>query len=100
MSIKLVTIKKVFLSEANKDGIPYVYKKGKNVGKPFIRVSIASDDMGEGMYSTCVLPGDRATKLTEGQEVVLKYEEKEGFKNFSFPNKGELQVYEDLTAGK
>ncbi len=100
MSIKLVTIKKVFKSDSNKDGIPYVYKKGKNLGKAFIRVSIASDDMGEGMYSTCVLPGDRATKLEEGQKVLLKFEEKDGFKNFGFPTKGEQQVYEDLTKGK
>lgn len=100
MSIKLITIKKVFKSTENKDGVPYVYKKGKNVGKPFVRVGIASDDMGEGVYSTCVLPGDRATKLEEGQQVVLKFEKKEDFLNFSFPSKGELQVYEDLTAGK
>ncbi len=98
--IKKITIKKIFKSTENKDGVPYVYKKGKNIGKAFVRVSIASDDMGEGMYSTCVPPLDRATKLEEGQELVLKYEEKEGFKNFSFPNKGELQVYEDLTKGQ
>lgn len=100
MSIKLITIKKVFKSTENKDGVPYVYKKGKNEGKPFVRVSIASDDMGEGMYSTCVLPGERATKLEEGQQVLLKFEEKDGFKNFGFPTKGEQQVYEDLTNTK
>lgn len=100
MSIKLVTIKKVFKNTENKDGVPYIYKKGRNVGKPFVRIGIASDDMGEGIYSTCVLPEDRATKLEEGQQLILKFEEKEGFKNFSFPSKGELQVYEELTKGQ
>lgn len=98
--IKKVTIKKIFKSTENKDGIPYVYKNGNNKGKPFVRVGIASDDIGEGIYSTCVLPGDRATKLEEGQQVLLKFEEKDGFKNFNFPTKGEQQVYEDLTKGQ
>lgn len=96
MAIKKVTITKVFKNDKNKDGIAYVYKKGKNVGQSFTRVSLGAEGL-EGLYSTCVPAGDRALALAEGQEVLLKFEEKDGFKNFSFPTKGEQQVYEDLT---
>ena len=84
-------ITKVFISEKNKDGIPYVFKNGKNTGKPFVRVSIKTQETGEEYYSTNAFVDSKQTKLTEGQEVILKLEEKDGFKNFGFPSSDELQ---------
>lgn len=95
--IKKVTITKVFKNDKNKDGIAYVFKKGKNEGKPFTRISIGTDQTGDDLWSTCVVNSDRALQLEVGQEVVLKLTEENGYKNFNFPNKGELQVFEEMS---
>lgn len=93
--IKKVTITKVFTSDKNKDGIPYTYKKGKNEGKPFIRVSIKTDKTGDDYYSTNALVDSSITKIKEGESKTLKFTEDNGFKNFAFPTKEELQQYID-----
>lgn len=98
--IKKVTVTKVFLSDKNKEGIPYAYKNGKNAGKPFTRVSIQTDKTGDDYYSTNALVDSAITKIQVGETKTLKFTEENGFKNFSFPTKDELQAYIDELEAK
>ncbi len=94
--IKKVTVTRVFKNDTNKDGIAYAFKKGKLMGQKFTRVTIKTEEFGEDMYSTCVPAGDRALSIEAGDKVVLKFSETNGFKNFNFPSKSEVEVYEQF----
>ncbi len=94
--IKKLTITKVYINEKNKDGIPYSFKNGKYAGKPFSRVSVRFAETGEDMYSNNVMSGDRALALKEGDVVIFKLTEDNGFKNFKYLTKGEQEVYDSM----
>lgn len=91
--LKQVTITKVFKSDKNKDGIAYVYKKGANVGKNFSRISIKTEQTGDEFYSSNAMAGDRAYTMNAGETIVLDLTEDNGFKNFRFPSKKEVDVF-------
>lgn len=99
--IKKVTIKKVKIVESpfSKDGQPtekYVYKKGKNIGKNFVMVTIQTNETGDDYYSTPCLPTDKAAQIKEGESHLLSLTESPSadgqkvFKNFNFPTKEQL----------
>lgn len=95
--LKKVKITRVFVNDCPKDSdIPYVYKKGKYEGQHFQRVAIKTEETGDEMYATNTLPGSRPTQLKEGDVVVLKLTEENGYKNFAFPTKAEQEVYDQL----
>lgn len=93
MALKKVTIKRVFVSTANKEGIAYVYKNGKNAGKPFTRVSIQTEETGDEYYATNALPGTKPTTIKEGENVLLSLTEDNGFKNWNYPTKDQMAEY-------
>lgn len=99
--IKQVTLVKVYKNETKKDGTPYEIKNGKDAGKKFTRVGIQAEGI-EGTYYNNARLDSREINLEEGQSYLLKlYEEKSKdgstiFKNFKFPTKAELEVYEQF----
>lgn len=110
--IKQVTIKSVKSYERpyNKEGEEqkplYTYKKGKNQGKNFVMVTIQTNETGDEYYSTPALVGSGATKIKEGDVVILKLTEttsEDGtkvFKNFNFPSNAEIEVFEQFASEK
>jgi hypothetical protein len=83
-----VKLTRVFTTDTKKDtGEKF---RDKN-GKPFWRVGIQTDKTGDDWYSTITYDAkSREMQLSEGQEVELVFEEKNGFKNFKLPSKLDL----------
>lgn len=108
--LKKVTIKSVksyerpYTKEGEAEKPLYAYKKGKNMGKNFVMVTIQTNETGDEYYSTPAMPGERATTLQEGQSVLLSLTETKSedgtktFKNFGFPNNAQIEVYEQFAA--
>lgn len=95
--IKEVTITKVIKRETNKaTGLAYEYKNGKFAGQKYTWVGIKTEQTGDDMYSHNAMSGDRALTLQEGDTLVLKLTENNGFKNFAFMSKKEMEVYESM----
>lgn len=102
--IKKVTISKVKVAETPFGKTEkYVYKKGTNVGKNFVMVTIQTNETGEDYYSTPAMPGERALTLKEGDVVLLNLTKtmsadgQKEFKNFNFPTKEQLAKFaEDI----
>ena len=104
--IKKVTIKSVkkmdskFGSEEK-----YVYKKGKNIGKPFFMVTIQTEETGDDYYATPAMEGDKAMGVEIGQKLLLNFTETKSedglktFKNFNFPTKDQLANFAAEMAG-
>jgi len=101
--IKKVTVTKVKINDRpyrkEQDGVDnplYTFKKGKNIGKNFVMVSIQTDATGEEYYSTPSLPTEKPAKIKEGDSVLLNLTETQSedgtktFKNFNFPTKDQL----------
>jgi hypothetical protein len=98
--LKRVTITKVYNNPTNKDGVPYSYKKGTNMGKNFSRIGIQTDETGEATYYNNAMETDRAFKVEVGQTDVLRLEETPAadgsdkvFHNWSYATKKEIEAY-------
>lgn len=101
--IKKVTIKKVKVYDRpySTDGSKplYTYKKGTNIGKNFVMVTIQTNETGDDYYSTPAMPGERATTLKEGDSVLLSLttsmstDGQKEFKNFNYPTKDQLAEF-------
>jgi len=96
MSIKKVTIKSVEIKKTKMvDGneVEYVYSKGINAGKNFVRVILELENH-ENKYATNAFPESKATLLKPGEIVLLNLVERpDGDKvwyDFNFPTKDEM----------
>lgn len=100
--IKRVTVTKVYKNEANREGVPYVYKTGKNEGKPFNAIAIFTDQTGDTKYYNNALLDSREFNIAEGQSLILKFEESKSedgsktFFNWKFPTQAELEVFKQF----
>lgn len=94
--LKEVTVSLVVKKETNKDGIAYEFKNGPKAGTKFTRVSIKTEETGEDFYACNAEAGRPALNLEKGQKVLLDLTEENGFKNFKFPNKGQVEVWNQL----
>lgn len=103
--IKKVTIKKVtkydkpFSKQGEAEKPLYTYKKGTNIGKNFVMVTIQTDETGDDFYSTPASEGDKAMNVEVGQKILLNLTETKSadglktFKNFNFPTKEQLAQF-------
>lgn len=103
--IKKVTISNVtkydkpYTKEGDEQKPLYVYKKGKNMGKNFMMVTIQANEMGDSYYSTPALLSDKAMNIEVGQSLLLNFTETTSvdgakvFKNFNFPTKDQLAAF-------
>jgi len=91
-TIKKCVIKAVFKSDKNKEGKPFIDKKGKGYWKVAVKV----DDEQE--WRSCLVfnKEDRAMVLQTGDEVTLKlFTSPDGkYKNFEVPTKKEIEFLE------
>lgn len=101
MNVKKYTITSIKIKETKTvDGeeVKYVYSKGQNAGKNFVRVSITTEETGDTIWSANQFPDSKATKLSVGEKVLMVLEERKGegdnvWFDFKFPNKDELAAY-------
>jgi len=84
-----VIITKVYKSDKKKDGQEFKTKDGKK----FWRVAIQTDRHGEEWLSTLAFKeDDKAMKLKEGDEVMLKVEDTDYGLNFRLPSRLDVEI--------
>lgn len=98
--LKKVTIKSVGIKETKTvDGVEvkYVYSKGKNEGKNFVRVSIQTEETGDLYWANNAFVDSKATKLKVGDVELLDLVERQDgdntWRDFNFPTKEQLADY-------
>lgn len=103
--IKKVKITEVYKNDTNKNGDPYVYKKGKYEGQPFSRVGIKTDKTGDNVYYTNAMTNDKAMDIEVGQSLLLNLTEEPkedgngSWFNFNSPTKEQLADFAAEAAG-
>ena len=105
MSLRKVTISSVkkydrpYAKEGEEQKPLYTYKKGKEIGKNFVMVTIQTEETGDDYYSTPASIGSKAAGIEVGQKVLLNFSETQSadgqktFKNFNFPTKDQLAAF-------
>ena len=85
MEIKELTITRVYQSEKNKGGEPFISKNGK----PYMRVGITTQELGDEIWLSCISfnENDHARRIKEGDVIKVGVEKKGDFWNFKFPEK-------------
>lgn len=98
--LKKVTITNVKVAESKfGSDEKYTFKKGKNIGKNFVMVSIQTKETEDEYYSSPAIPGSSKATIKEGDTLILRLTESQSaddqktFKNFDYPTKAEEEVY-------
>src|SRR5690348_9899041 len=87
MSIETARITKIYKSDKNKEGKPFLTKDNK----PFFKVAIQTDKFGDEWFSSLSFSKDDGVMLLkEGDEKLFMFWEQNGYKNFKIPSKSDV----------